>query len=258
MPHTSEGAVKRTWVEQVMGMPASVLLRAAELDGVDDVVGLAYAELRRVDATFSTFRADSEISRLRAGDVQIGDVSSDVREVLDLCEQARVATDGWFDIRLPGGLDPAGLVKGWAIERSLEVLSDLPDVDVCLNVGGDVAVRVLPGRPPFVAGIENPHDRNRIAATVPLSGGGLATSGVAARGMHIVDPHSGRAVAELASFSVVGPSLLWADVYATAGFARGRDALAWLSRLPSYEGLVVHLDGTIETTPSWPAIGGTP
>jgi thiamine biosynthesis lipoprotein len=244
--------VKRTWVEQVMGMPASILLRAAALDAVDEVVAAAYAELRRVDALFSTYRDDSEISRLRSGALAAEDVSADVREVLQLCEQARLATDGWFDSRLPGGLDPSGLVKGWAIERALGILAAGPHVDICLNVGGDVAVRVLPGAPPFVAGIEDPHDRSKIVATVPLTKGGLATSGVAARGLHIIDPHTGRPVADVAGVSVVGPSLLWADVYATAAFARGRDGLSWLSRIPSYDALVVHLDGSIETTPSWP------
>ncbi|MDT7539213.1 MAG: FAD:protein transferase [Actinomycetota bacterium] len=236
-----------------MGMPASILLRAAALDAVDEVVAAAYAELRRVDALFSTYRDDSEISRLRSGDLAVDDVSADVREVLQLCEQARLATDGWFDIRLPGGLDPSGLVKGWAIERALGILAALPDVDICLNVGGDVAVRVLPGAPPFVAGIEDPHERSNIVAAVPLTEGGLATSGVAARGLHIIDPHTGCPVAEIASVSVVGPSQQWADVYSTATLAPGRDGLSWLSRIPSYDAMVVHLDGSIATTSAWPS-----
>jgi thiamine biosynthesis lipoprotein len=205
-----------------------------------------------VDARFSTYREDSEISRLRRGEVTVAQTSAQVQEVLALCEQAREQTQGWFDVRLPGGLDPSGLVKGWAIERTCDVLGRLDDVDVCLNVGGDVAVRVGDGRAPFVAGIEDPHDRTRILAAVPLAAGGLATSGTAARGNHIVDPHTGRPIADVASISVLGPSLMWADVYATAAFARGRDGLAWLAGLPSYEGLVVHLDGTVERTGGWP------
>jgi thiamine biosynthesis lipoprotein len=244
--------VKRSWVEQVMGMPASLLLRAEVIGAVDDVVTAAYAELHRADVLFSTYRADSEISLLRTGRLQVADASPVVREVLALCEQARTATQGWFHIRLPGGPDPSGLVKGWAVERALAVLCRLSGADICLNVGGDVAVRVRADQPAFVAGIEDPHDRGRVVATVPLSAGGLATSGVSARGLHIVDPHSGRAVADIASVSVIGPSLLWADVYATAAFARGRECLDWVRGLPSYEALVVHLDGSIETTPGWP------
>jgi thiamine biosynthesis lipoprotein len=84
----------------------------------------------------------------------------------------------------------------------------------------------------------------------------LATSGTSARGLHIIDPHAGVPAAGIASVSVVGPAPMWADVYATAAFARGRDGLGWLAGLPSYEGLVVHLDGRIETTVGWP-VGST-
>jgi thiamine biosynthesis lipoprotein len=219
--------VKRTFVEQVMGMPASVLLRGDDLDGVDAVVAEVYELLREVDAVFSTYREDSAVSRLRAGELAVAEAPPAVQEVLALCERAREETQGWFDVRLPGGLDPSGLVKGWAIEKAHETLCRLDEVDTCLNVGGDVAVRVGAGRPPFVVGIEDPHDRTRIIATAPLLAGGLATSGTAARGTHIVDPHTGRPVADVASLSVRGPSPMWADVYATAAFARGRDGLGW-------------------------------
>jgi thiamine biosynthesis lipoprotein len=250
--------MRRSWVEQVMGMPASILLRGLSLDGVDVVVSRAYDELRRVDELFSTYRTDSDISRLRRGDVTTAEVDPVVREVLALCDRAKAETQGWFDVDLPGGLDPSGLVKGWAIERVLDVLGEIRDVDICLNVGGDVAVRVAAGAQPFVAGIEDPHNPSRLVASVPLLTGGLATSGTAARGLHIVDPHTGQPVADIASVSVVGPSLMWADIYATAAFARGRGGLAWLGSLPSYDALVVHLDGHLETTPGWPGSGSPP
>lgn len=241
--------MKRSWVEQVMGMPASVLLRGDDLDGAETVVAAAYAELHRIDAVFSTYRADSDICRIRRGELCVPAADPMVREVFSLCEQALIATDGWFDIKLPGGPDPSGLVKGWAIERVLDRLSQLPDVDVCVNIAGDVAVRT--SGLPFVAGIENPRDRSVLITAVSLRSGGLATSGTAARGAHIVNPRTGRAAIGPTSISVMGPSLLWADVHATAAFAQGGrlDALSWLS---PYEALVVHHDGAVETTPGWP------
>ncbi|MCU1592345.1 MAG: hypothetical protein JWP11_3601 [Frankiales bacterium] len=236
-----------------MGMPASLLLRGPSLGDVDEVVVAAYDELRHADAVFSTYRDDSDLSRLRSGEITAAHADPAVDEVLALCADAKRATDGWFDVDLPGGLDPSGLVKGWAIERSLAVLEQLTGVDVCLNVGGDVAVRVWPGSLPFVAGIEDPRDRSRVATTVALSAGGLATSGTAARGLHIIDPHTGQAVADVASVSVIGPSLMWADVHATAAFARGREGVRWVESVPSYDALVIHLDGSSEATTSWPA-----
>jgi len=241
--------VKRGWVEQVMGMPASLLLRGDSLDGADDLVAQAYADLHRIDAVFSTYRDDSDVARIRRGELAVAEADPLVAEVLALCEVARTATAGWFDVELPGGVDPSGLVKGWAIERVLGRLSQLPDLDVCVNVAGDVAVRTR--GVPFVAGIEDPHDRGALVTTVPLVAGGLATSGTAARGAHIVDPRTGRPANGPASVSVLGPSLMWADVYATAAFAQG-GGLSWLAGLPSYDALVVHVDGAVETTPGWP------
>jgi thiamine biosynthesis lipoprotein len=48
------------------------------------------------------------------------------------------------------------------------------------------------------------------------------------------------------SVSVVGDSLTWADVEATAAFAHGRYALHWLSTRPARQGVVVWDDGTAE------------
>lgn len=248
---------RRTWVEHIMGMPCSLLLRGEDLTRVDEAVTAAYDELRRADALFSTYDEASEVSRLRRGELTAAAADPLVREVLDLCAEATARTEGWFSIDLPGGLDPSGLVKGWTVERAAALLAErLPDHDVCLNVGGDVAVHSASGEP-FTVGIEDPHDRARLLTGVPIAAGGLATSGIAARGLHIVDPHTGRPVEALASLSVVGPSLLWADVYATAGFARGLAGPAWIGGLPAYECLAVHPDGhTVRTAgfPTWPAL----
>jgi hypothetical protein len=50
---------------------------------------------------------------------------------------------------------------------------------------------------------------------------------------------------------VVGPSLLWADVFATAAFVRGAGGLDLLPRGEGYEGLVVASDGRLTRTPGF-------
>ena len=79
----------------------------------------------------------------------------------------------------------------------------------------------------------------------------MATSGTSARGAHLVDPRTGGPAGALAQVSVTGPSLLWADVLATAAFVRGatRD---WLRTQLGYEGLVVRLDGSVIASARWP------
>ncbi len=239
-------------VEFVMGMPVSIHLRGPAPEARRQAAMEAvFAHLRAVDRTFSTYRQDSEISRLARGELSVDACSPQVREVLDGCNQARIATGGYFDPMLPsagGGrtLDPSGLVKGWAVERAARLLAELDREDYYLNAGGDIALRCArPDSPPWRIGIEDPRRTDRMIAILPLRTGGVATSGTAHRGAHISDPRTGSPATGLRSVTVTGPSLLWADVYATAAFARGRDAPDWLATLTGYASLVVREDGTL-------------
>lgn len=237
-----------------MGMPISVHVRGVHLDDpdTDAAAARAFAELRHVDELFSTWKPGSQISRLQRGELASAATDQLVRDVVRLCEQARTATDGWFDANLPDGagghrFDPTGLVKGWAVQRACTTLAArLPDHDVLVNAGGDVAVSC--GRadtPPWRLGIEDPHERSRLLGTVQLRSGGLATSGTAARGEHVVSPTTGEPAKGLAAVSVAGPSLLWADVYATAAVAMGPACVDWLARLEGHTWLVVDAGGRV-------------
>jgi thiamine biosynthesis lipoprotein len=46
------------------------------------------------------------------------------------------------------------------------------------------------------------------------------------------------------SISVIGPDIIWADIYATAAFAQGAAGIEWLETLPHYEGFAVLPDMT--------------
>jgi thiamine biosynthesis lipoprotein len=238
-------------VQQVMGMPVSIHLRgSAGPTARDAAVDAVYAELREVDRLFSTYVPDSEISRLGRGEVTVDDCDPLVSEVLALADEARERTGGYFDVHLPDHsgtrrLDPSGLVKGWAAERAARHLAALVDEDYYLNAGGDIALRSGGDEPGWRIGIENPDSRGTVLGVLRAASGGVATSGTAHRGPHLVDPRTGRAATVLRSVTVVGPSLLWADVYATAAFARGPGAVDWLASLDGYAGLVVTRTGAV-------------
>jgi thiamine biosynthesis lipoprotein len=102
-------------------------------------------------------------------------------------------------------------------------------------------------------GVEDPAQPDRLLAILDVTDSAVATSGRAHRGAHIVDPHTGSPARGLDSVTVVGPSLTWADVYATAAVARGPEAVTWLAGLPGYEALLVGDDGGLLATPGWPA-----
>ena len=78
----------------------------------------------------------------------------------------------------------------------------------------------------------------------------VATSGVAERGMHIIDPHTGRPPAGLASITLVGARLAETDAFATAAFAMGPGARDWVESLDGYEAFAITAAG-----PTWQTSG---
>ncbi len=232
-----------------MGMPMSIHLRGSDLTGaeVEKAVRAAYQVLARMDELFSTWAPDSQVSRLRRGELAISDCDPLVGEAARIGELAAEATRGAFTTALPDAdgmprFDPTGLVKGWAVDRAGNELRGLPGVSWCINAGGDV----LAGRhqhippvgddaAPWRIGIENPHDRSQIARVVPLTEGAVATSGTAARGAHLYDPAAGHLVGRPGSTSVIGPNLLWADIWATALFVGGEATRAAFADQTAYQ-----------------------
>lgn len=235
-------------VQQVMGTAVSIDVR----DGLaprelDAALNAAFAWLAWVDDTFSTYRPASQISRLGRGEVALADCDPRVGEVLALCEELRVATEGFFDVRAaPGGaLDPSGLVKGWSVQLASDLLAARGSLNHCINAGGDVVVRGGPGvaGSRWHVGIVHPLQPQSITTVVAVSDAAVATSGTYERGSHVFDPHTHQPASGLASVTVVGPSLTLADAYATAALAMGPDATVWLSGLEGYESYVVDAGG---------------
>jgi thiamine biosynthesis lipoprotein len=240
-------------VAHVMGLPVSLALRGRHLGGpvVDHAWDHVLSSLRVDEAMFSTYRSDSLISRLDRGEISLTDCPRPVHEVLALAERARCESGGAFDVRRfgPDGrshLDPSGVVKGWALDRAVSCLLDLHETDVCISAGGDMVCRTRPSAPAWRIGVEDPADPSLLVAVLPLHTGALATSGNIHRGEHIQDARTGRPAGGVASVTVVAADLTTADIDATAAYALGTQAAAWL-RSRGRTGLVVHRDGSLET-----------
>ena len=250
----------RRHVAHLMGMPISLALRGRHADtpagerAWRDVL----AELDRVDRTFSTYRQDSAISRLDRGELTEQECPAEVREVLALGRAAEQQSGGAFAVTLPGPdgtphLEPTGVVKGWAVDRASRWLTALQDTDSCLSAGGDLVCHVAdPARAPWRIGVEHPRDPRRVLAVVDVRRGAVATSGTAHRGRHLVDARTGRAPTGVASVTVIGPSLTWVDIDATAAYAHGFRAADWLRTRPGRRGLVVWPDATTTTVDGHP------
>ncbi len=232
-----------TRAEPVMGTVVSFLVDPGTLSdaAADRLIDDACAELHDVDERFSTWKPESELSRWRRGDVAVP--SSLMSEVLGLSHAAQRMTKGFFDPwSLPGGFDPTGLVKGWAAERALAILARGGLSTALVNAGGDVCV--LPGSA-FDVGVQHPDDPDALCGVVRVTSA-IATSGVYARGDHLVNPLGGDIAA--VSATVVGGRLTDADVFATALAVGGAPVLYLLEQRRGVEGFFITPDGTLYQT----------
>src|SRR5256714_3660734 len=205
---------------------------------IGEALAGAVAELRAVDTAFSLFRQRPRVSWTRRGELTPAGYPPPLVEVVRRCAALRAATDGWFDAwALPGGFDPGGMVKGWAIDRAAVLLRAAGIDDYAISSGGDWLVRGTgPRGGAWRVGVADPDNPLRVLATVELTDGAVATSGY---GTPVVDPHTGRQVRGTGPAAVTGPALATADGYATALYAAGEAGLAWLPNSEGYRALVV-------------------
>jgi thiamine biosynthesis lipoprotein len=244
-------------VEQVMGTAVSIELADDRPEPamrilIDDVC----AWLHEVDARFSTYKDDSEVSRMRRGELTAAAASGDLRHVLNACADLWKETDGYFDAYAHGPLDPSGYVKGWSVEVASERLLAAGSTSHFINAGGDIRTRGHhPEGGPWRVGIRHPWQADKLSWVLALTDGAVATSGTYERGDHVINPRTGAPASGLRSVTVVGPSLCLADAYATAALAMGEAALSWLVTLEAdgYESAVVTDDGRAFSSANLPA-----
>ena len=186
----------------------------------------------QVDRDFSTYRENSQVSRIRRGELKIEDASEYVQQVRELCEYSREITLGAFDPwRAEGGFDPSGLVKGWAAEVGAQMLVEAGAQNVLINASGDIVLRG--GKPeggPWNIGIASPNDVEKYVKFFDVTDGSVATSGDYEKGAHIVDPHTGLIAIGARSATVIGPDGAICDALATALMVDGVDAQKWIGR----------------------------
>ncbi len=246
---TSPQGLVRHAVEHIMG--TAIVIDVSDPAPVpaivDEAIEAAFEHLHRVDRRFSTYKADSEVSRLNRAELEPAATSAELRAVLAMCEEARTLSDGYFDARrhrADGLLDPSGLVKGWAVEGAADILRAAGIANCSINAAGDILAlgEAAPGTA-WRIGIRNPWDALTVVAVIEARDLAIATSGAYERGEHVVAPLSGRPPDGIASMTVVGPSLTWADAWATAAFAMGVRGVDWVAReLDGYEACAVSSD----------------
>ncbi len=149
---------------------------------------------------------------------------------------------GHAQLALAGmALDFGGFGKEYAADRAAAVLQAGGIRHGLVELGGDIAVvGPHPDGSPWQIGIRHPRHPERVLASIPVSQGGLATSGdyercivtTSQRYSHILDARSGWPVAGLASLTIAAPRCLLAGAACTLGMLQGQGAADWLADCP--------------------------
>ena len=208
--------------------------------------------LHLVDQLFSTYLPDSQVSRLRRGEIEIKEADQPVQQVWQACLEIKEVSEGAFDPwAVPGGFDPSGYVKGWAADQVSEHLIKQGAKHIQVNAGGDISVRGgKDANTPWKLAVAHPSIKGEISKLYSITTGAIATSGSAERGDHIIDPHSKTVAVGARSATVIGPDAGISDALATALVVSGRDGATWFAKdeLLEYSCWVVdrHTDTTWE------------
>jgi thiamine biosynthesis lipoprotein len=149
-------------------------------------------------------------------------------------------------IRLPLAgmeIDFGGFGKEYAADRARALLAGQGVRHGYVNLGGDLhVIGPQPDGQPWRIGIQDPRAPKRLAASIPVQRGALATSGDyeryfeldGRRYCHILDPTTGYPVRHWRSVSVLAPLAIAAGSHATLAMLHGAAGLALLqdSALP--------------------------
>lgn len=230
-------------VEQIMNMPVTVEVKSERREvKIEEDIRQIFSYFKEIDEKYSPFKSTSEVGKYNRGEK----VSREMLRILDLCEETKKMTNGYFDIKKRDGtIDPSGLVKGWSIKNAADILRKKKYQKFYVDVAGDAEIV---GKN-WKWGIRNPFDKNQIIKVLKLSNCGIATSGTYERGQHVWDPVTKRPeISDIVSITVVGENVYEADRFATAAFAMGLEGINFVETLKGFEGYMINSKGMATMT----------
>ena len=161
----------------------------------------------------------------------------------------------------PLSLDLGGIAKGYIADDLAEMLESAGVANFAVSVGGEI---VLAGSPPSRKGwsidLEGPGQK--VVASMELSRAALSSSGDSyqfaeiegKRSAHVLDPDTGKGKQDQLNITVIAPTAMQADGWATAlrviGTGKGR---AMAEKTVGIEAIFVPVNGEIVKTPGFPA-----
>jgi thiamine biosynthesis lipoprotein len=169
----------------------------------------------------------------------------------------------------PLSFDLSGIAKGFAVDQMMRVLAVFGVTDALAALDGELAARgTRPDGSPWAVAVERPDPERRAPmGVIELRDVAVATSGDyrhwvtvgKTRLSHTMDPRLGGPVRNrLASVTVLHPSCMQADAWATALLVAGEDAAPDLAQRNGLDALFVLRDGPeLRQFTTGPRLGAT-
>ena len=147
-----------------------------------------------------------------------------------------------------------GIAKGFIVDEGVKALQEFGFANVMVEAGGDLmALGEKKPCSPWKIGLQAPRaEMGKLMETFNVHNQAVATSGDYMQAFtpdftchHIIDPRIGYSSPELASVSVLAPTVALADGLATAVMVMGKAGLALVEELSSCEAYVVTKDSRV-------------
>ncbi len=141
-----------------------------------------------------------------------------------------------------------GIAKGFIVDEGVAELQNFGFTNVMVEAGGDLmALGEKAIHAPWKIGLQAPRaEMGNLLTTLNVENQALATSGDYLQAFssdfanhHIIDPRNGHSSPELASISVLAPTVMMADALATSVMVIGKSGLDLIEQMAGYEAIAV-------------------
>jgi len=154
-------------------------------------------------------------------------------------------------------IDLGGIAKGWAVDRSIEILKKHGITHALVNAGGDTRVLGDKRGRPWKVGIRDPRRRDGVVAVVPLADKAFSTSGDyerffvedGVRYHHIINPKTGKSATGVRSVTVIADDATTTEGLTKSVFIKGpKEGLRLIETLTGVEAIVIDAEGAMHVS----------
>ena len=151
-------------------------------------------------------------------------------------------------------IDLGGIAKGYAVDRSIELLQQCGIRQALVSAGGDSRILGDHHGRPWMIGIQHPRKKQALALSIPLSDSAISTSGDYERYFisngervhHIIDPKTGKSAHDAWSATIIGADATSTDALSTSVFILGaQKGLQLIDSMAGFDAIIIDSNGVV-------------